>query len=81
MHVERFTRVPHDKLILIIKEMGLDERVIPYFEKSPNNYATEKCPFLVTVANKYGIPSETVSEAFEIARSRGWVLDRSTPPT
>jgi hypothetical protein len=77
MSVEHFTRVPHDKLILIIKEMGLDERVIPYFEKSPNNYATEKCPFLITVAHKYGIPSDTVAEAFEIARSRGWVTEDS----
>lgn len=67
-------KVPHDKLIELVIELGADQRVIPYFEKQKRTYAMRYCPFLRSIAEKYGIDDDTIDLAFDIAIQRGWVI-------
>jgi len=67
-------KVPHDKLIEIIRELGLDEGIIPYFAQSKRTYAMRNCPFLRSVGQKFEVSEETTDLAFDLAIQRGWVI-------
>ena len=67
-------KVPHEKLIEIIRELNLDEGIIPYFAQSKRNYAMRNCPFLRSVGQKFGVSEETTDLAFDMAIQRGWVV-------